>query len=64
MRTEIEETRRIANLRIYVSMAFARVKNFKILLGVMPITLSQQASQIWKVCAALTHLQSRLVKSD
>ena len=64
MRTEIEETRRIANLRIYVEMAIARVKNFKILQGVMPITLSQQASQIWKICAALTNLQPRLVKSD
>ena len=64
MRTEIEETRRIANLRIYVEMAIARVKNFKILQVVMPITMSQQASQIWKICAALTNLQPGLVKSD
>ena len=36
MRTEIEETRMMANLRIYVEIAIARVKNVKILQGVMP----------------------------
>lgn len=64
MRREIEETRRIANLRIYVEMAIARVKNFRILQGVMPITLSQQASQIWKICVGLTNLQPPLVNKN
>lgn len=64
LRNDIEETRRIANLRIYVEMAIERVKNFRILQGVMPITMSRQASEIWKICASLANLQPPLVKKD
>lgn len=38
-RREVEETRRIANLRIHVERAMERVNNFRIIQGVMPITL-------------------------
>ena len=64
MTQDIEQTRRIANLRIYVEMAIERIKNFRIMQGIMPITLSQQVSQIWKICAALTNLQPPLVKKE
>lgn len=61
---EVEETRRVANLRIYVEMAIQRIKTFRILQGVMPITLSRQASQIWQICVYLTNLQPPLVCKD
>jgi len=63
-RREVEETRRIANLRIYVEMAMARVKTFRILQGVAPITLSKQLGKIVKLCAGLSNLQPPLVLDE
>lgn len=63
-RRQVEETRRIANLRIDVERAMERVKNFRILQGVMPITLSHQVSQIWKICVSLSNLLPPLVHDD
>ncbi|XP_045185048.2 uncharacterized protein LOC123543052 [Mercenaria mercenaria] len=63
-RREVEETRRIANLRIYVEMAMERVKNFRILQGTIPITISKQLTQILKLCAGLSNLQPPLVLDD
>ncbi|XP_056000001.1 uncharacterized protein LOC130048037 [Ostrea edulis] len=60
-RREVEETRRIANLRIHVERANERVKNFRILQGTMPITLSKVASKTFKICVALSNLQPPLV---
>ena len=60
-RREVEETRRIANLRIHVERANERVKNFRILQGNIPITLSKSVSNIFKICAALSNLQPPLV---
>lgn len=63
-RREIEETRRIAHLRIDVERAIERVKNFRILQGNMPITLSQQASNIWKICVQCSNLQPPLINDN
>ena len=63
-RREIEETRRIANLRIDVERAMERVKNFRILSGVIPITLSKKTSKTFKICAGLSNLQNPLVHDD
>lgn len=60
-RREVEETRRIANLRIHVERAMERVKNFRIIQGVMPITLARKASKTWKLCCGLLNLQPPLV---
>ncbi|XP_053385867.1 uncharacterized protein LOC128550603 [Mercenaria mercenaria] len=60
-RRQVEETRRIANLRTDVERAMERVKNFRILQGVMPITLSQQASKILKICVGLSNMLPPLV---
>ena len=60
-RREVEETRRIANLRIHVERAMERVKNFRIIQGVMPITLARKASKTWKLCCGLSNLQPPLV---
>lgn len=63
-RREIEETRRIANLRIDVERAMERVKNFRILSGVIPITLSKKTSKTFKICAGLSNLQNPLVHDE
>ena len=63
-RREIEETRRIAHLRIDVERAIERVKNFRILQGNMPITLSQQANDIWKICVQCSNLQPPLINDN
>ncbi|KAK6167051.1 hypothetical protein SNE40_021159 [Patella caerulea] len=58
---EVEETRRIANLRIHIERAIERVKNFRILQGNVPITLAGQTSKIWKLCSKLSNCQPPLV---
>lgn len=63
-RREVEETRRIANLRIDVERAMERVKNFRILSGVIPITLSKRVSKMLKICVDLSNLQFPLVHDD
>ncbi|GFR99159.1 THAP domain-containing protein [Elysia marginata] len=45
---EVEKTRRVANVRIHVGRAMERIKNFKILQGVMPMRVSSYASDIFK----------------
>lgn len=52
---EVEETRCIAELRIYVERAIGRVKQFCILNGVVPITLAKHLSNIFTVCCYLTN---------
>ncbi|KAL3862189.1 hypothetical protein ACJMK2_026408 [Sinanodonta woodiana] len=61
-RRQVEETRRIANLRIHVEREIQRIKVFKILDGVMPICCHLTASDVFKICAALTTLQPSLVQ--
>ncbi|XP_052239626.1 uncharacterized protein LOC127850537 isoform X2 [Dreissena polymorpha] len=63
-RRQVEETRRIANLRIDVERAMERLKNFRILQGVMPITMSKQASHILKICAALSNVHPPLIQDN
>ncbi|XP_046364948.2 uncharacterized protein LOC124141094 [Haliotis rufescens] len=61
---EIEQTRRIANLRIHVERHMERVKNFRILQGIIPITISKSVNKIWKICNALTTLLPPLYPHD
>lgn len=58
---EVEATKAIANLRIHVEREMERIKNFRIVQGTMPITMSSQASKIWKICVSLTNLLPPLV---
>ena len=63
-RREVEETRRIANLRIDVERAMERIKNFRILRGDIPITLAHCVSKVWQICVNLANLQPPLVQED
>ena len=59
--SEIVKTKQIACLRIHVERAIERLKQFRILGGVMPLTMKPVANQILKVCGFLCNLQKPLV---
>ena len=48
---EVQEGRNIASLRIHVERAIGRLKNFSILSGTIPLSLSWLTNQIVHVCA-------------
>jgi len=56
------QRRRITAVRIGVERAIQRLKGFKILQGVFPISLASVADQTVTVCAALCNLMKPLVK--
>ena len=60
---ETQETMSIASLHIHVERAIGRIKNYHILDGTLPNTLSSYASQIVKVCTLLTDFLPPLLKS-
>jgi len=60
--SQVEETRRIAEVRIHVERAIQRIKTFHILNGTMPVTLTMVAEDIFKTCAYLTNFQSPIIK--
>ena len=47
-------TRRIASVRVHVERAISRIKNYRILHQVVPLTMSQDLDKIWTVCSYLT----------
>ena len=58
---EVLEGRKIASVRIHVERAIARIKNFTILKGSLPITFSRIANQIVCVCCWLVNFQPVLI---
>ena len=48
------ETRTIASVRIHVERAIERIKNYRILQGVIPNTMHAQLDQVWFICGSLT----------
>ena len=56
------ETRRIASLRIHVERAIQRIKNYRILQGVIPLSLHDQLDHIWFICCMLTNFLPALVE--
>ena len=47
-------TRKIASLRIHVERAIGRVKQYRILSNVVPLSLVHSIDSIWGICCALT----------
>ena len=58
---ETETTKEVANLRIHVERAINRIKTFRILKSVIPITLLHNIDDIVLSCAALCNLKPRLI---
>ena len=56
------KTRQIASLRIHVERAIQRMKTFRLLQAVIPISIAAVANQTVFVCAALCNLLKPLVK--
>ena len=52
---ELQEGRSIAHLRIHVERAIGRIKNFTILTGKLPISMTRIADQIVSVCTFLSN---------
>jgi len=61
-RKEVEQTRRIAAVRIHVERKMEQIKNFRILQGIIPATEWNNANNIVLICTALTNLEPPLVK--
>ena len=57
----VEKSRKIASVRIHVERSMERLKNFKILQGVIPLKLKNSLDQILIICAALGNLYEPLV---
>ncbi|XP_057316771.1 uncharacterized protein LOC130657789 [Hydractinia symbiolongicarpus] len=60
---ECKRTKDVANLRIHVKRAINRIKTFRILKYVLPITMLQHADHIVPTCAALCNLTPRLMQA-
>ena len=56
------ETRSIASIHICVERAIEWVKNYRILQGVIPISLHAQLDEIWFICSILTNFLPTLVQ--
>lgn len=59
---EVEDTARIASVRIHVERAIGRIKNYHILDGVLPLSLAHVADQVFTVCSYLTNFLPPLLE--
>ena len=55
-------TRKIASVRVHVERAIARIKNYRILHQVVPLTLAENLEHIWSVCSYLTLFLPAIIK--
>lgn len=62
--SEVVRTRRIASVRIHVERVIARLKNYRILKFVLPLTLVPHFDNILIVCCALCNFQSAVIKQE
>ena len=58
---EVKEGHQIASLHIHVEHTIGCVKNFSILRGTLPISMTRLANQIVSVCAFLSNMQPALI---
>ena len=62
--TDVHTTSRIANVRIYVEQAIARMKNFCIIKHELPASLLPLIDDIAVVCAVMTNFMEPLCSDD
>ncbi|XP_003449413.4 uncharacterized protein LOC100695668 [Oreochromis niloticus] len=58
---QVTDTRRIANVRIHVERAIRRLKVYKILSQIVPISMAPKIDKILRICAALVNLREDLI---
>ena len=56
------KTRKIASVRVHVERAIARIKTYRILHQVVPLTLAENLEHIWSVCSYLTLFLPPIIK--
>ena len=61
---EVKKTKKIANLRIHVERAINRIKSYRILKSVLPITVLHSCDDIIRTCAGLCNLKLLLFKNS
>lgn len=57
---EIQNNDTITTFRVHVERAIRRVKENRILQGILPLTMLGSANQIWTVCCLLTNFRKNL----
>ena len=55
------ETRCIASVRVHVERAIERVKNYKILQNVFPLSMATDLNKIWVICCYLVNFLPPLI---
>ena len=60
--SECLKTKTVANLRIHVERAINRIKYFRLLKSVLPITMLQHTDDIARSCAAICNLKPALIQ--
>jgi len=58
--TEVADNDAITASRVHVERAIRRVKESRILQGIIPLTMLGSINQIWAVCCLLTNFRSKL----
>ena len=59
---ECKKTKDTVNLRIHVKRAINRINFFRILQGVIPVTMLHHIDDIVVTCAALSNLKPKLIQ--
>ena len=54
-------TRKIASMRVHVERAIARIKTYRILSTVFPLSMAPELNKIWIICAYLTNFMPPLI---
>ena len=62
--SECKRTKDVANLRIHVERAINRIKTYRILKTVLPISMLHNVDDIVKTCAGLCNLKPLLFKDS
>ena len=58
------EKRRIASVGIHVERAIARIKNFKILSTIFPVSMAADINKVWIICCYLSTFLPPLINND
>ena len=61
---EVETTQSVASVRIHVERAISRIKMYKSIINVVPLSLAGVLNQIWTLCCMLLLFQSPNINQE